>query len=235
LSSTTLLDSSGATSGLETINSQAWGDWRFDDFVVTGTGSSSTPVLSALNLWVSGSLFGDGLSDNDGPLTGLASGGGSFSFTIALNGANAGFGDLSYNWNDGTVVENVDGLLVGHYGSGSGGLADTVTSSQLMLPVGQAFEVHVYVNASSRAQIAVGGTPADEFDGVSAQGAGTSNFGSTVRFPLDRPVFDLPPGYTVNSASAGIVDNHVVPEPTTGALLGLGLAGLSRRRPDDCA
>ena len=229
LNTVTTLDTHGATSGVETISSQAFGEWRFDDFVVTGTGSQSTPVLAAMNLWISGSLGGTESSDNEGPLTGLSSGGGGFHFDIWLNGAHAGGGNWTWNLSNGTVAENIEGMLIGHYG-GSGSLADTVTSNQLMLPVGQVFDVRVLVNASSRAQVFIGGTPEDEFDTVHASAGGYSSFGSTVRFPFDRPVFDLPPGYTVNSVSAGVIDNQVVPEPGTGALFALGILGFALRR-----
>jgi hypothetical protein len=39
-------------------------------------------------------------------------------------------------------------------------------------------------------------------------------------------VFDLPAGFTANSAAFGIVDNqYVVPEPATAVLLGLAVIG----------
>jgi hypothetical protein len=61
-----------------------------------------------------------------------------------------------------------------------------------------------------------------------------ASFLNTLSFPTNRPVFTVPDGYTVNSVSAGIVDNRFqsqVPEPSTLALLLIGsilLAGARR-------
>jgi hypothetical protein len=55
-------------------------------------------------------------------------------------------------------------------------------------------------------------------------GSVTADFGHTLSFPKDRPVFDLPAGFTANSAAFGIVDNqYVVPEPATAVLLWLAV------------
>ena len=82
--------------------------------------------------------------------------------------------------------------------------------------------------------VRIDGTPADAQDTTDATSSGISNFSSTVTFPTSGPVFDLPPGYTVNSPSAGIVNNqYVLPEPSALALLAAGSSGLAllgRRR-----
>ena len=59
-----------------------------------------------------------------------------------------------------------------------------------------------------------------------------TDFGSTLTFATTGDVFNLPSGYTANSAQAGIVDNHFIPEPsaTLGAL-GLVMIPLLRSRP----
>jgi len=71
---------------------------------------------------------------------------------------------------------------------------------------------------------------ADSFN-VSAN----TDLSNTLTFATDRPVFDLPLGYTVNSAEAGVVENMFVaplpvPEPAAAWMIGVGLAGLWVRR-----
>jgi len=234
LGTTAVLDVTGATSGNASVGNQAWGMWEFDDFLVTGTGSQSVPVLGALHLALGGTIFGTGLGDSQGSLTAVANGVGQIYFEIEINGTDAGYGQASYAYNNGSPIQLVDGLLIGHYGSG-GSIADSITSSQLMIPVGQTFSVRVYVNASARGVVNIAGTPADQFDTVNALGGGVSDFSTTVTFPTSGPVFDLPAGYTLNSPSAGIVNNQLVvpvPEPRLVTLLvtGIGVLGALRRR-----
>jgi hypothetical protein len=230
LGTTAILDVTGGTSGNASIGNQAWGIWEFDDFLVTGTGSQSISVLAAMHLAVSGALLGSGLGDSQGPLTAFANGVGQIYFEIEINGTAAGYGQASYAFNNGSPIESVEGLLIGHYGSG-GQISDSITSSQLVIPVGQTFQVRVYVNASARGVVSISGTPADQFDTVSALGGGVSDFSTTVTFPTAGPVFDLPAGYTLSSPSAGIVDNRfVVPEPGVAALLAAFVVILGRVR-----
>ncbi len=67
---------------------------------------------------------------------------------------------------------------------------------------------------------------------------GSSQFGSTMSLPTSGPVFDLPAGFSVNSASANIVNNEwqgtpvglAIPVPgTVGLLLG-GVGAFVMRR-----
>ena len=45
----------------------------------------------------------------------------------------------------------------------------------------------------------------------SGNASANTDFIHTLKFPTDRPVFDLPPGYTINSAQARIVNNFYSP------------------------
>ena len=64
-----------------------------------------------------------------------------------------------------------------------------------------------------------------------ANGISIGDFESTFSFPLSGPVFDLPPGFTVNSAQGLIQDNRwlgaptasPVPEPANSILMTLGI------------
>ena len=52
----------------------------------------------------------------------------------------------------------------------------------------------------------------------------------TLTLPTDRPVFNLPAGYTVSTADRRIVDNQFVPEPDSPAMGGVGLSALALAR-----
>jgi hypothetical protein len=72
-----------------------------------------------------------------------------------------------------------------------------------------------------------------KFNHLTSGFAGTStfsgNFGNTMSWATDGPVFDLPPGYTVNGM--GIVDNHyVVPETINGFAVLFTAMGVLRYR-----
>jgi hypothetical protein len=77
-------------------------------------------------------------------------------------------------------------------------------------------------------------TTAGLTDGGAGNASGSADFSKTLTFVDDRPVFDLPSGYTANSLEAGIVDNRFgadngpasVPEPATFLQFALGLTGL---------
>jgi hypothetical protein len=220
----------GVISGSEAVGAQAWAEWTFDDFVVVGTGSGSIPILAALNLQVSG-LLSPNVSDFDlaGPLTSTVGANAQFYLLIDIDGDDAGYGGVSRSLSNGSLSELAEGLLEDHYSSGED-ISDSITSSQVMVPVGSAFTVHVYVNAGTGASATIQGTPADENDFTTAVADATSDFSATVKFPTSGPVFVLPAGYTVHSASAGIVDNAVVvPEPAGIFLVATAAAAFGAR------
>lgn len=75
-----------------------------------------------------------------------------------------------------------------------------VTSPTFSVVAGTPFTLQVQLNATAQASALQGES------GFIA--SGSSNFGHTLRFVSNGPVFDLPDGYTVNSPDAGIVDNR---------------------------
>lgn len=228
VSAETVLTVAGATAGQASSAALAYGESIFDDFLITGPGASSVPA--ALNLFLSGTLGNLAFGDQSGPLTtNIANGVGSIYLEIEINGAYAGSGQAYYAANVGSVVA-VDLLANSTFTNGS--IAEFVQSGQLMLPVGQIFSVRIYVSANASGTLSITGTPADQFDTVNASAFGESQFGSTITFAKSGPVFDLPPGYTVDSPSAGVVNNQLVPEPGAASLLGAAALalGAGRRR-----
>lgn len=94
-----------------------------------------------------------------------------------------------------------------------------------------AFEVPTGVPLDLDLQVQVVATSGDGGTAISTDAL--VDFSTTWSFPTLGPVFDLPPGFTVNSAEAGIADNRWVPEPSGAAtLLAAGLLATagSRRR-----
>jgi hypothetical protein len=81
-------------------------------------------------------------------------------------------------------------------------------------------------------------TPFSVFASMSAQAGVSSESGRsaeaissfTLSFVTDRPVFDVPPGYTINSANGTILNNRFVPEPSALVLFCCGPLILARHQ-----
>ncbi|MDH3280150.1 MAG: VPLPA-CTERM sorting domain-containing protein [Gammaproteobacteria bacterium] len=108
----------------------------------------------------------------------------------------------------------------------------TITLSNITLDLGRVYELTAWINSEVQS-------------GLSAtNGAQTVlgvDFGHTMSFPTSGAVFNLPEGFSVNSADGAIVNNQwidprpaaVVPVPATVWLFGsglLGLVGMARRK-----
>jgi hypothetical protein len=122
-----------------------------------------------------------------------------------------------------SAMPNADGMIdfnnLGIQGSSSdaGKLTITGVSDGLTEP----FEIPVGVPVTVSRSIELGATNVGGGIAMSF----SDDFNATFSWATDGPVFDLPPGYTVNGA--GIVDNHYslpVPEPQT---LGLVIAAIA--------
>lgn len=145
----------------------------------------------------------------------------SVGFGVQIDGA-SGSGDggtsVVSNTNGQKNAPFETGLLVGFDGDMD------IRTRLFTLPVNTFIPITLTLDAVSSVQVDF----ADSFE-TSAN----ADFGSTLRFATDRPVFDLPPGYTVNSTDAGIMNNVfmlAVPEPPAAGLLALGLACVGRFR-----
>jgi hypothetical protein len=112
------------------------------------------------------------------------------------------FGSLSTNCDDVTF--------------GGGSFAGRLQTQTVTVPIGTPVAIFLEIEVLTSAQ---------------AQGASaTSTFSNSLDLAVGRDLFDLPVGYTVNSATSLITDNQftpqiaAVPEPDAVVLLGLGLA-----------
>ena len=110
------------------------------------------------------------------------------------------------------------------FGTGFDG-DETLTSASRSLPTGVPVNLNVEIRLSAGSSGYLG-AGAD-----TVAGRGVAEFGNTVSFPTDGPVFNLPEGYTANSVDGSIVDNHWTPVPLGPAsmLFGTGLLSLLPR------
>ena len=218
-------------SGFNLITAQAAGEWFYDDFIIRGSGSSS--VLAALNLLVSGVPGTATINEQAGSLRSTGAANAQFFLQIELNGVEAGFGEIIRRQTNDVNSQTLDGFFVGKFGSELS-LSALITSSELMLPVESVFSVHVLANAGANASGRAAGEPDDEFDFTDVGALAISDFSSTVQFPSTGPIFVLPPGFTLESVSAGIANNRLlaapqaVPEPSALLLLALAMLYLVR-------
>ena len=99
----------------------------------------------------------------------------------------------------------------------------TLTSANFVVPANTPFTVSFTLNVAS-----IAGMNQDN----SGLAESSANFGSTMSFVTNQPVFSLPSGYTANSVSGGIVANQYVltPEPTSAMLAAIALVMAAAHR-----
>lgn len=193
----------------------------FSDVLVTGP-VGATSVYAKFNLAFDGTFANaasNAITDSD-----------TEAYNFAGIGLNInGISDSLHASSGNEIYLSGDG--VAPHGVGQGILADATSSvingvfqtGLLEVPVNQPFTINLDLNVTTR----VSG-PVNRYLLLAAN----SDFSHTLSFATDRPVLDLPAGYALNSADAGIVNNLYslpVPEPGSLALLALGTAALLRR------
>lgn len=175
-----------------------------NDLIISGPATGS--VSTRLNLHVGGTM--DASSSFSALPDGIF---GASGFTVGLLVRGIGFvGDgyfeLKSTNGNAPVVSHESGWLTGFDGDAI--LTSDSFSVQLDTPFTVEFSLSSQVQAGMR-------------DTESGLAFAFLRFDNTLSFNTEGDVFNLPPGYTANSVSAGIVNNRfvAVPEPTTGALL----------------
>ncbi len=200
---------------------------RLDDLMITG-GPTNSYVPGVLNLHVSGGV-GSGASATPEGTPNLSAGATTHvAFSAVWGGGPYGQGGFG-----GTID-----TLVGSNGSNStttSGIFDNfdgdelVKSQEFYLLVGSPFGLTMRLDTN------VQGFGTSYSNGTQIDVTALADFGNTISFATDGPVFDLPDGYTVNSVQGQIVNNRwlggapssPVPEPNSLILCAIGALGLA--------
>lgn len=190
----------------------------FTDFVISGPVGSG-PIQTPINFHLSGEQILGSYTSSSPIYTSNVS---SNVFLSVGAGDNAASGTNNFYYRNGVSSPPTQtGMLVGFGGDAN------VQTPLWTLPVNTPFSMTLILNTAVQVGVVFS-------DGYIT--SALSDFGNTLSFATDRPVFGLPAGYSVYSAEAGIVDNTFsspVPEPASGLLAALGLlavGGWTRRR-----
>lgn len=202
----------------------ARGSW--DDFLVPGPAGDWIPAT--LNLRLTGTYGTDAVLGNNWADIGSATIDLGVGGSVAGQGFAGGFRQTRDGYPPPGSMRTSSSGVFGTAGS----LPVNFTSPTFLVPVGVPFDVSLQLDASAFVEYWVSAT--------SGPGPFTldllalSDFGHTLTFAADGPVFNLPDGHTVNSIGAQIVSNRwvgsaqaAVPEPTGLALVLVGLATLA--------
>ncbi len=216
------VSASSAHSYPATLPNSSFGD--FLGYGANGTGSGSA-YLTVNDLVFTGPgsalpVSMNGLFQGAGSATELSSFGGNFSISLGGGAALAGFEAYQGVWGGGSLG------AVGYY------VIDGYTSGTMPFQTG-AWIVPINTPVSLSVGLGLTVSGAGGYDTTSDSSASVSLF-----LPTSGPVFNLPDGFTVNSASLGIVNNTYspVPEPeeyaacAAAGLVGFGLWRRAARR-----
>jgi hypothetical protein len=111
---------------------------------------------------------------------------------MRIKGQDVGNGSRVISVDGGAKTVNETGVLTNFPGDA------VFESAPIMVAANTPFEVEIQLTASASTSL---------FWGFSGNASALSDFSHTVTLATDRPVFDVPAGYTVNSAQARIVNN----------------------------
>jgi hypothetical protein len=176
----------------QTATGYAQGTWS--DVIISGpTGSGNINV--SYNVHLDGSL----IVASDTEPSGVAHSGASLALTFWGGGSILGSGDFSQGSSNGTnQAPSGEGSLASFTGN------NVITSPTFSAPVNTPFSIELQLSAVSSVQ----GWENEPWDLIA-----NTDFGDTLTFATDRPVFNLPAGYTVASNDANIHGNsYTVPE-----------------------
>ncbi|HYD00610.1 MAG TPA: hypothetical protein VEB22_05235, partial [Phycisphaerales bacterium] len=196
------------------IRSEAAAIATWTDVVVspTGGGGPSTVPFS-VNFVLTGS-FNFNTSNVVDPQNVGWSQFSSASFSITVHGAGQGGNWVVRSDNGGPVINPLaNGFFTNFDGSVEG------TTDPVVVPVNTPFTIEMVLLINAQVQVP---------HGASISTSTTTDFAHTASFATTGPAFNLPPGYTANSAQAGVANNSYTLPPaacpgdlgTTGGLPG---------------
>lgn len=184
------------TSETYTANSSSSAIGTWDDFMIEGSGSGTVSV--SINLHLDGFIQLVGSETPTAPFPAVSTG--DVSVGIYVSGSNVGSGRYIQSMRNNAITTESLGILSSFDGD------DMIQSLTFDAPVNTPFTLELSLGVNSGVGVAAN---------QSAILASSTDFGNTLTFATDGPVFNLPGGYTVNSTSANIANNSVVPEPST--------------------
>lgn len=207
-----------SASGITSSGASASAGLRYDDIIFShdANPADTTPIAISTNFFLDGFFVLTNGSDET-----QASGAVHVYYGLGTGLANAvtTIGGIARSRDRGSLTVHGSGVFQNTNFDDDMSVHGVFTSTTLTVPVG------VAVPLGLRVIVGAGGASRD-----GASFAATVNFLDTLHLATDRPVFNLPTGYSAHSLSARIVDNRVqvVPLPSSLYLLGVALLALFR-------